>query len=265
MIALALLAAIPIVMWLVQSALLSAAGLPLRSRIDSHHAPRSVRLAGRITTQLCLAAVILVYPVLLRQPILGYYAALFPADGRMLQFGQGLAAASLCLCLLFLAWIATHRVQVFLHHARMKWIRRLVLLIPTALFGACVEELLFRGVVMADLLRTTALSRPAVVVSSALIFAGAHYVRTVKRRWTFPGHIGLGILLCLAFLQTGALWLPAGLHAGGILLIMGTRPFFRYQGPAWLTGASIFPFAGVAGLAGLGLLATFVLRYNPAL
>lgn len=263
MIALSLLAAIPLVMWLVQSALLSAAGLPLRWRIDTRNAPRNLRTAGRITTQLCLAAVICAYPLLRGRTIVGYYSSLFPANRTFVQFLHGLAASTFCLCLLFLAWIATHRVQVLVHHSRKKWIRRMVLLLPTALFGACVEEMLFRGVVMADLMRTGGLPRPAVVIVSALIFAGAHYVRAVKRRWTFPGHVGLGVLLCLAFLQTGTLWLGTGLHAGGILMIMGTRPFFRYRGPAWLTGASIFPFAGAAGFVGLFVLSAFVLRYNP--
>jgi hypothetical protein len=44
-------------------------------------------------------------------------------------------------------------------------------------------------------------------------------------------------------------------------MIMGIRPFVRYRGPAWLTGASIFPFAGVIGMAGLILLTAFVSTY----
>ena len=71
----------------------------------------------------------------------------------------------------------------------------------------------------------------------------------------------LGLLLAIAFLRTGTLWLPVGLHAGGILMIMGTRPFMRFRGPAWLTGASIFPFAGVVGIVGLGILTSFVAVY----
>ena len=58
----------------------------------------------------------------------------------------------------------------------------------------------------------------------------------------------------LAFVCTGALWLPVGLHAGGALVLMAIRPLVRYSGPAWLVGASIFPYAGVAGAAALILL-----------
>ncbi len=94
---------------------------------------------------------------------------------------------------------------------------------------------------------------PAVVIGT-IVFAGAHYVRRVKRHWTFPGHLALGMMLCVAFACTDALWLPLGLHAGGILIIMGLRPLVRYVGPPWMVGASIFPYAGLVGVIGLTIL-----------
>lgn len=261
MTALLLLAAVPVVMWAVQTVQLRAAGLPVRWRIDADDAPKSVRTGGRIVTQASLFAVIVVYPILRGQGVLTYYQSLLPRGTVMLQFVHGAAAAVLFLCILFGTWLATGRLEIDIHHSRKKWIRRIVLLVPTALFGAFVEELLFRGVLLADLLRSPTLPMPAAVALGALVFAVAHYVRAVKRRWTFPGHVMLGLLLCVAFVQTRTLWLPAGLHAGGILAIMGLRPFVRYRGPAWITGASIFPFAGVVGIAGLALLTGFVHRY----
>jgi membrane protease YdiL (CAAX protease family) len=99
------------------------------------------------------------------------------------------------------------------------------------------------------------------VALSTLVFAVAHYVRKVKRRWTFAGHIMLGLLLSVAFHQTGNLWLAIGLHAGGNFMILGTRPLITNRGPAWLTGASIFPYAGAAGVVGLGILTAFVVTH----
>ena len=87
-----------------------------------------------------------------------------------------------------------------------------------------------------------------------VIFAAAHYVRSVKRYWTFPGHVALGALLCAAFYWTGNVWLSFGVHAGGVLVLMAVRPVVRYTGPAWLVGASIFPYAGAVGIAALVLL-----------
>lgn len=263
MTALIMLACVPLVMWIVQTVALRIAGLPIRWRIDSRNAPPSIRNAGRMTTQISLIAVILLVPLTRNTPFVTHYAGLVPWNHTMRHFAQGAAAATLCLVVLFLSWIAAGRVRIELHQSRRKWTKRLVMLIPTAMFGAFVEEFIFRGIVMAELQRTP-LNPTAVLLLSAFIFAAAHYVRAVKRRWTFPGHVALGVVLCMAFAATGSLWLAAGIHAGGIFMIMGTRPFLRYDGPAWLTGASIFPFAGLAGLGGLAVLASWVARYYPS-
>jgi membrane protease YdiL (CAAX protease family) len=259
MTALVLLAAVPVLIWLVQSIGLRRAGLPLRWRLDARGAPGHLRLATRIATQIGLLGVIVAYPLARGLSPVVYYAALLPRDRAAAHFAWGFCAAAAFLAVLFVVWLSTERLIVEVHHARRKWIRRLALLVPTALLGAFVEELLFRGVVMADLLYGGG-SRGAAVMIGALVFAVAHYVRAVKRHWTFPGHVMLGVLLCVAFLGTRTLWLPAGLHAGGILLIMGVRPFVRYAGPAWLTGASIFPFAGVVGVLALGVLTWAVMQ-----
>lgn len=261
MIALLLLAGVPIVMWAVQTMQLRAGGLPVRWRIDTGDAPRNIRTTGRIVTQLSLLAVIVAFPLLRGRPVIGYYAGLLPTTETALQCLHGAAVSILFLCVLYLAWISTDRLRASVHQSRRRWVRRLVLLAPTACFGAVVEELLFRGVVMADLLDSPHVPRGVAVGLSVLVFAGAHYVRSVKRRWTIFGHLMLGLLLCVAFLRTGTLWLAIGLHAGGIFMIMGTRPFFRNRGPAWLTGASIFPFSGAVGVVGLAILTAFVACY----
>lgn len=259
MTALLLIALAPIAMWIVQSALLVHCGLPIRWRLDADGAPGMVRTGGRIATQVILLAVILGYPLLKGRTPLEYYGSLLPWEETS-SFVHGAAASSLFLCALFIAWLATDMLRVEVHHSRRKWTRRLVLLPATVLFGAFVEEFLFRGVVMADIMESNLFSSAPwfAIAISTLVFTVAHYVRAVKRRWTVGGHIALGVLLSVAFLRARTLWLPAGLHAGGILLIMGIRPFVRYRGPAWLIGASIFPFAGVAGIVGLVIMTAYV-------
>lgn len=263
MTALFLVTLVPLLLWTVQTLQLRYYGLPVRWRLDAGGAPRAVRTVGRVATQISLLAIILVFPLLTGESLVAYYARLLPATHVALQCSHGCAASVLFLCALYAVWIMNDRLRVSVHQSRRRWVRRLLLLLPTACFGALVEELLFRGVVMADLLRTPGFSTTTAVALSIIVFAGAHYVRKAKRRWTIFGHLMLGLLLCVAFLRTGALWLPIGLHAGGIMMIMGTRPFFRYRGPAWLTGASVFPFAGVIGVLGLGVLTGFVAHYYP--
>ncbi|MCB9855562.1 MAG: CPBP family intramembrane metalloprotease [Phycisphaerales bacterium] len=258
MIALSLLIAIPCVMWLAQTAMLRRHHLPIRWRLSNRDAPRQVRTVGRIATQAGLVSVIVLYPLSIGAPILGHYAHLYPRDASVMDAVVGALMAIVILVGLFLVWLACGRLEIDVHHERRRWVRRLVLLIPSAAFGAIVEESVFRGVLQFDLVRSGVSPVPSIAIAGA-VFAAAHYVRSVKRKWTIFGHLALGVALSAAFAATHNLWLATGIHAGGILVILGARPFIRYRGPAWLTGESIFPFAGVPGVFGLAMLTMIVI------
>lgn len=252
MTAIGLLIAAVALMWVGQCAILLSAGEPIRLRISSAGMTKPMKQAGRAVTNLAIAAVVLLYPLTRGEGPVAYYARLLPIDTTALRGLHGFAVAVLFLALMFLAWVATDNLRLRLRHEAGRTARRLAVVPLSAALGALTEELLFRGVVLADLLDSMP-AVPAVAIGAA-IFAAAHYVRRVKRYWTFPGHCMLGVLLCTAFLWTRSLWLPMGLHAGGILMTLGTRPFARYAGPPWLVGASIFPYAGLIGVLALGLL-----------
>ena len=252
MCALGLLALIPLVMWLSQSVLLRRAGLPLHWRISARDLPRPLKRLNRVVTNVAFASVLLGYPLLRGQSPLTYYATFLPLGTRPLELPHGVAAAVLYLALLYLAWTASDNVRFHIRYDGKRIARRLAGVPLTALLAALVEELLFRAMLLAELLES--FDTPIAVTIGVAVFAGAHYIRSVKRYWTFPGHIALGILFCTAFVWTGSLWLSLGLHAGGVLMLMATRPFIRYRGPAWLVGASIFPYAGIVGVIALGLL-----------
>ena len=250
--AMLLLLAVPAVMWLSQTALLIVAGLPIRVRINPVDLPRHLKRYNRAATYLAFMGVLAVYPLLRGRTPWDYYPSFFPLGGRPWELLHGAASATLYLTLLYLAWLLTANVTFRVRHEPRKLVKRLVGVPLTAFMVALIEELLFRAVLLADLLDTLPMV-PAIVLGT-FIFAGAHYVRSVKRYWTIGGHLVLGILLCLAFYYTRALWLPIGLHAAGVVLLLGTRPFIRYRGPAWLVGASVFPYAGVLGVTALVLL-----------
>jgi membrane protease YdiL (CAAX protease family) len=252
MAALGMLLLVPVCMWGGQTILLRHAGIPIRLRIGAEDLPLRLRRLNRVITQSAFAAVLLGYPLLRGQSPVAYYARYLPLAGRPLELAYGAAAAILYLALLYLAWAISDNVQFRVRHDGARLLRRLAGAPLTAVFAASVEEFLFRAVLLAGLLET--FDRFTALTLGALIFAAAHYIRRVKRYWTFPGHLALGFLLCSAFLLTGALWLPLGLHAGGVLVLAGVRPLVRYRGPAWLVGASIYPYAGAVGIAALLLL-----------
>ena len=252
MTAVLLLLAIVAVMWLGQTALLRVARMPVRWKLGVHDAPEWVRVGCRTVTQAGIVAAIALYPAIRGERFLAYFGAIIPMDDRARLALVGFLAATLFLSLLYLAWDLADCVRFAVRRAPRRIVRRLVMLPLSAALGAGLEELLFRGVLLRGLLQDVA--APAAVAVGACAFAAAHYLRDVKRYWTFPGHLALGACLCIAFLWTGNLWLSFGLHAGGIVGIMAARPFVRYEGPAWVTGASIFPFAGVVGVVALAVL-----------
>ncbi|MEW6253053.1 MAG: CPBP family intramembrane glutamic endopeptidase [Planctomycetota bacterium] len=261
MLAVVLLLTVPVMMWLGQSALLYRAGLPLRLRLGAADLPRPLKRINRGVTHAAFAAALLAYPLLRSvgsgayESPLAYYARYLPPGRGPAQFLFGCAAAVLYLALLYLAWLLSGNVHFRVRHGPARLAQRLTGAPLTALLIAFVEELLFRAMLLAGLLEWLGPGgTPAAVALGALAFAGAHYVRAVKRYWTFAGHVALGVLLCAAFVATGNVWLSWGLHAGGVLMLMAVRPLVRYTGPAWLVGASIFPYAGLAGIVGLGLL-----------
>ena len=119
-----------------------------------------------------------------------------------------------------------------------------------ALQSSTLEELLFRGVLL-RLLNTRFGSLPALILS-ALIFGGAHLTNP-DATWAsaFAIAIEAGLLLGLAFLATGTLWLPIGIHfawnfvSAGIfsLSVSGTELpegllSTQISGPLWATGGA---------------------------
>ena len=252
MLALILLLLVIAIMWTAQSLSLLRIGQPLRLRIDHAGLPRKLQQLNRAVTNLAFAGVLIAYPLLRGQSPWRYYAGFFPLDGRWAGVCNGVAAALIYLGLMYACWLVTDNIYLRPLSDARRLGARLAAVPFSAVIGAGMEELLFRAMVLAGLLEWLH-PLPAVALGT-VIFAGAHYVRRVKRYWTFPGHLALGMLLCVSFWCTGALWLPLGLHAGGILIIMGLRPLVRYVGSPWVVGASIYPYAGAVGVIGLSIL-----------
>lgn len=144
-----------------------------------------------------------------------------------------------------------------------------------------LEEILFRG----------AAFRVWGAAGSSALYALVHFLRPGVRRATagldpwiglrtlgdlaaalldpaiLPGLLGLflfGLVLCLARARTRSLYLPIGLHAGGVFMLRLVGPFTE---PAldvrpFLWGTAYpRPLSGLAGMAALGLLAVLVDLY----
>ena len=80
------------------------------------------------------------------------------------------------------------------------------------LFGAIGEEMLFRGYAFQVLI--TLMGRYATLLPGAVIFAAAHSNNLNSSSLSLFNTFAMGALLGYAFLRSGDLWLPIGLHFG---------------------------------------------------
>lgn len=153
----------------------------------------------------------------------------------------GLASGLLCLSPLLLPAFSGHRTGIRWDPASFTvWMGRGVLI-------GLTEELLFRGIFFATLLR--GMGRFPAILASALLFCLAHYLRSapaasesshtflsgwelLRAHWApilsfswVDAHglllFAVGSALATAYLVTGALWMPVGIHALWVALLYG--------------------------------------------
>jgi membrane protease YdiL (CAAX protease family) len=134
------------------------------------------------------------------------------------------------------------------------------------LVSAAHEEILFRGYAFQRLVDS--LGKVGATVLSASLFLWAHHINPFVTPLGMINTFLAGVLLCLAYLKTRALWLPLGIHWGWNFVlgpmfsvsISGFRPqpmLFRstLSGPEWLTGGNYgFEASAVLGVVCLAFI-----------
>ncbi|MFN6519278.1 MAG: lysostaphin resistance A-like protein [Nostoc sp. CreGUA01] len=182
-----------------------------------------------------------------------------------LVLGFGLGVLSLAIVFsgqLGLGWCSLQNLNIKL---------LLPILLPIfliALLVGGIEELVFRGFLLTELLQDYPVWLAAII--SSLIFALLHLVW--EQQETLPQLPGLwlmGMVLVLArFVDRGNLGLAWGLHAGWVWAIatIDTAELITYTGKAsdWFTGKNKKPLAGLAGiicLVGTGIIIWLLSKY----
>jgi len=188
---------------------------------------------------------------------------LFPGWAK--QFGAGCAIGSV-LVMAAVIPIAILGSLTFRTTLNLHSLPRIAVALGVLLTGALAEELMFRGYPFQRLVDATGPAGAIVVFS--VLFGVVHLLNPGASAWGLMNTIAIGVVLALAYLRTGALWLPWGLHFAwnltlGLVLglpVSGYRLFnvavhATARGPKWLTGGSYGIEAGapcaIAILAGL--------------
>ena len=244
--------------------------------------PTFARLYDRVFELLLVAAVVVAW----RRLDLGNARELGLARSRWAaELGRGLGvgfaglSGSLVVCLLAGALVPE------LRFAAAKTLRKALLGLAAAVAIGAGEELLFRGVLLHRTARD--LGRVAAVVLTALVYAAVHAIRAgavpgaaitawsglersatlvapLLRRGALPsvvGLAGLGVLLAVARLRTGSLWVSIGIHAAWVAVFRVGRLYFAIRSePLWLVGPGWPPLVGgVAGWLAIAITAGLLL------
>lgn len=126
---------------------------------------------------------------------------------------------------------------------------RMILVLWVLLVGSLAEELMFRGYPFQRLVEAIG-AGGAILVFSAL-FGLVHLMNPGASFWGLFNTVAIGVVLSVAYLRTGALWLPWGIHFAwnatlGVVFglpVSGIRLFnivirTTAAGSHWLTGGT---------------------------
>jgi len=168
----------------------------------------------------------------------------------------GFAAAGSAMLTLFAAEFFCGRLEIVDTVMRPGRLWPLLLLIVA--FGL-VEEVFFRALAIGGLMALP-LRRWAVLLGSSTLFALWHAGNPAASPWSVLGNGLGGLIYSWAFMKTGLIWLPFGLHVGWNIfqgpilgfpvsgLDMNALIEQRWEGPMILTGGDYGPEAGLGGL-----------------
>jgi membrane protease YdiL (CAAX protease family) len=191
-----------------------------------------------------------------------------PGWQRDLLFGLGLAAG--VMGLLFAVERAAGWLTIegwrWQTQSTAAWLQTAWLALLANLLAAIGEEAMFRGYLLTGLKR--AWGRTIGLAVMAVLFGLPHLLVTgaAETPWLlFTLLLALpGLMLGWAYLRSGDLWLPVGVHfawnlvQGDLLNLTGASGgttlfglLTRQQGPAWFVGTSYGIEVGLAGLLGL--------------
>lgn len=134
------------------------------------------------------------------------------------------------------------------------------------------EELLSRGYQLQNLVE--GLNLPWALIISSAIFGLLHIANPSAGWASLVGILVAGLFLAFAWIRTGQLWLPIGLHIGwnffeGTVFgfpVSGTGGYNlvlqSVRGPEWLTGGGFGPEAGLVVIPALALGAVLIWLYT---
>lgn len=156
------------------------------------------------------------------------------------QLAQGIVLGVIVVLLVVGMYLATGACHIAIYPDRHRVVRSLLAFVPAAGLIALLEELVFRGYVLQQLL---AYSTPLAVVGSSAAYAVVHLKTTLiwpNTGFEFVGLFLLGWVLAQSVLRTKQLYLAMGFHAGLAYFAVVNKLVIAFTDLSlqWLVGTS---------------------------
>jgi hypothetical protein len=242
-------------LWAVQSAALALAGEPLTWPLRYTTRKPLVKWTGRAMIQVTWFIILVGTPHALGIDPLDALRRAFPTPvpWRDIAIASSIMLFPYAIGCALLVMMGLVRIEPQHDRAtrRAKLLRRSLGPLPLA----TVEEAVFRGILLEQLLDSLPSSHATMALAimlSAAVFSAVHFIKRSypgKPVWQPAwGLFTAGCLFGLAYVVGGrSLWLPIAMHAAGIYMVEVMRLYAVFEGPPWLLGYSEFPQSGVLG------------------
>ena len=242
-------------LWVVQSVALKLVGEPLAWPLRFTTRNPSVRWTSRVMIHISWLAILVGTPLALGIRPLDALHQAFPTPVPWSDIAAAFSLMFFASSIMYALWIKVGWVRIEPQFSqkvrRSKLVRRFLGPLPLA----TLEEAVFRGVLLEQILRSLPQSPTytalAIILSSA-VFSSAHFVkRGYPGKPVWQPAYGLFIVSCLfglAYVVGGrSLWLPIALHAAAVFVVEVAKLYVAFQAPAWLVGYAEWPQCGLVG------------------
>jgi hypothetical protein len=247
------------VLWAAQSVALICVGERLALPLQYTTRSPVVRMTSQVMIQAVWIIILVGTPLALGMTPLAALQRAFPLPIPWRQIAIAFFITSTPLCVGYALYVKAQWLRFAPKHDPATRRRKLFSRFLTPLPLAVLEEAVFRGTLLEQLLRslpsTLAASVLAVILSAA-IFAAVHFIKPARGKPVLQGlysYFLAGCLFGIGYIVSGrSLWVPVVMHATAIFIIEVMRLYTVHQAPRWLAG---FPEGPHSGIVGTGVVA----------
>ena len=241
-------------LWTVQSIVLLLVREPLALPLQFATRKPLVRWTGRVMVHVSWLIILIGTPLALRINLLDALHQAFPMPPPWRDIAIAFSIMFFPPWFAYALLIKAGWVQIEPQHdpatRRGKLFRRFLGPLPLA----TLEEAVFRGVLLQQLLQSLPESHTytalAIVLSSA-VFSSVHFIKRHPGKPIWQPAYGLFIIGCLfgfAYVVGGrSLWLPIVMHATAVFVIEVMKLYVIHRAPLWLMGYTEWPQSGLVG------------------